>query len=528
VATAAPWLSRIGYAQAAGPARTIIDQTVVTSELDRRIFGSFLEHLGRAIYDGVYDPGSPLADAHGFRRDVLDLIKTLGVPIVRYPGGNFVSGYNWLNGTGPKAQRPTVLDRAWNTIETNQFGTSDFMTWCAAVGAEPLMGFNLGTNTPEMAAALVEYFNVEKGTQWSELRRKDGFDQPWNVKYWCLGNEMDGPWQMGHMPAREYGRKARDAAHQIRAITPDAKLIACGSSNPNMPTYMTWDREVLEECYDLVDGISLHNYYGNTPALTGNSTARYLAMNLDMERQIHEIADVCDYVQGLMKSPKRLWLSFDEWNVWYRARSGDFTNGKRTVAPHLLEEPYNLEDALLVGGFLNTLLRTSDRVRVACLAQLVNVIAPIMTNDTSVLRQTIYYPYAWALKYARGKVLDLRVASDTYPIHAAGLQADFAIEAAIPYVDVAATIDPADGTVSLLMLNRDLERPRDLVLTWRDPRPTRVLACETLTGSDLKAVNTFEAPTLVAPQLLAAPQVGTTMTFELPPRSYSVAHLATT
>jgi alpha-N-arabinofuranosidase len=405
---------------------------------------------------------------------------------------------------------------------------NEFMEWCKLVNTEPLMGFNLGTGTPEMAVALVEYCNVDKGTKWSDLRREHGYEQPWNVKYWCLGNEMDGPWQMGHMPAPDYGLKARDTARQIRVIDPDAKLIACGSSNTILPTYMVWDREVLEACYDQVDGISLHNYYGNTKELTGNSTPRYLAMNLDMERQIHQITDVCDYVQAVMKSPKRLWLSFDEWNVWYRARGGRFANGERKFAPHLLEERYNLEDALLVGGFLNTLLRESDRVHVACLAQLVNVIAPLMTDETSVMCQTIYYPYAWALKYARGRVLDLLVESEAYPIAAAGLRADFAIDAQVPYLDVAVTINPPDGKVCVLILNRDLDSERELVIEWRDPMPTRVLVCETLTGSDLKAVNTFEQPKLVVPQPLEAPSVSSKMTFKLPPRSYSVVQFATT
>ena len=222
------------------------------------------------------------------------------------------------------------------------------------------------------------------------------------MRYWCLGNEMDGPWQIGQLQAREYGRKARDAAKQMRVIDPQLQLIACGSSGTFMPTYLAWDREVLEECYDQVDGLSLHAYYGNTKELSGNSTARYLAMNLDMDRHIHEVAAVCDYVQGLQRSSKRLWLSFDEWNVWYRARDGQATDGRGTAAPRLLEEVYNLEDALLVGGFVNTLLRNSDRVRVACLAQLVNVIAPLVTNDQGVLRQSTYYPYAWALRYAQG------------------------------------------------------------------------------------------------------------------------------
>jgi alpha-L-arabinofuranosidase len=520
------WLANVGYAQARAPARTFINQARYRSELDRRLLGAFLEHLGRAVYTGVYEPGSKLADEHGFRKDVVAEVRELGVPIIRYPGGNFVSGYNWLDGVGPKDKRPTVLERAWNSTETNQFGTNDFMDWCRLVGAEPLLGFNLGTGTPEMAVEYVEYCNVDKGTKWSDLRRTHGYEQPHGVKYWCLGNEMDGPWQMGHMTAREYGRKARDAARQIRVVDPKVSLIACGSSNTILPTYLTWDREVLEECYDQVDGISLHNYYGNTPELTGNDSSRFLAMNLDMERQIHEIAAVCDYVQGTLRSPKRLWLSFDEWNVWYRARGGRFANGERKIAPRLLEEEYNLEDALLVGGFLNTLLRQSERVRVGCLAQIVNVIAPLVTSEDKVLRQSIYYPYAWALKYARGHVLDLMVEAETYPIRPAGLRADFARDAQVPYLDVVVTVDQLNARASVFMLNRDLDSERELVLTWQDPIPARVLTCETLTGTDVKAVNTFERPNAVVPQPLDGPRADATMTFKLPPRSYTVAHLA--
>jgi alpha-L-arabinofuranosidase len=520
-------LARFARAATGSPARVVAQGTRAIAEMDRRLLGAFLEHLGRAIYTGVYEPGSKLADANGFRKDVLSEVKDLGVPIMRYPGGNFVSGYNWLDGVGPKAKRPTVLEKAWNSIETNQFGTNEFIDWCRLVGTEPLLATNLGTGTPEQNAQYVEYCNVEKGTRWSDLRREHGYAAPHDVRYWCLGNEMDGPWQMGHMTAREYGRKARDAARQIRYVDPGVQLIACGSSNTIMPNYLVWDREVLEECYDMVDGLSLHNYYGNTPALTGNDPGRYLAMNLDMERQIQEIAAVCDYVRGIRKSPKRLWLSFDEWNVWYRARGGLFANGQRQFAPPLLEEAYNLEDALLVGGFVNALLRQSERVRVGCLAQIVNVIAPLTTNATSVLRHTIYYPYAWALKYARGRVLDLLVESDTYPIKAAGLRPDFARDDRVPYVDVAATLDPATRQLTLFVLNRDLEGERELVLEGRDFAPGRVLASETLTGTDLKAANTFERPNLVAPRPLEAPRVGSTMTFKLPARSYSVVQIAT-
>ena len=523
----ASWLDAIGYAQAGrGPARAFVRRAPGRGDMDRRVFGSFLEHLGRADYTGVYQPGAALADAKGFRTDVAREVREMGVPIVRYPGGNFVSGYNWLDGVGPKAQRPTVLERAWNSIETNQFGTNEFIEWCALVGTEPLLGLNVGTGSVEMAVAYVEYCNLERGTKWSDLRRSHGYERPHNVRYWCVGNEMDGPWQIGRLQAREYGRKARDVAQQMRVIDPALQLIACGSSGTFMPTYLTWDREVLEECYDMVDGISLHAYFGNTKEWSGESTARFLAFNLDMDRHIHEVGAVCDYVQGLQKSPKRLWLSFDEWNVWYRARDAQSVDGKRTIAPKLLEEVYNLEDALLVGGFINTLIRNSDRVRVACLAQLVNVIAPLVTNDTGVLRQSTFYSYNWALKYARGRVLDLRVESETYPIKGAGLQADFARDADVPFVDLVATVDDQAGQAALLLLNRDLQNEREVVIEWSDVTPTRVLACDTLTGADLKAFNTFADPRRVAPQRLDPPAAGSRMTFRLPARSYTAVHLS--
>ena len=494
--------------------RIFVDSRRTIAPLDRNLFGSFLEHLGRAIYEGIYDPGSKLSDSNGFRTDVLAEIKKLGVPVVRYPGGNFVSGYNWLDGVGPKQERPRVLDKAWNSMNSNQFGTNEFMAWCKAVGTEPLMGLNLGTGTPEQAAALVEYCNVDKGTEWSELRRKHGFNEPYKVKRWCLGNEMDGPWQIGHITATEYGMKAQDAARQMRYVDPSLQLIACGSSGPLMPTYLEWDREVLEQCYDYVDALSLHRYFGNTPEDTGNDSEKFVAMNLTMDRQIAETLAVCDLVRGQKRSPKKLWLSFDEWNVWYRERNGDAVNGHRQEAPHLLEEVYDLEDALLVGGLVITLLRNADRVKLACLAQLVNVIAPIMTNGAGLFRQTIYYPYSWALQYAHGSVLNLLVQSPTYEV---------AKMDPVPYVDAAGTLNPENGQTSLFLLNRDLSKAREVEVVWEDNPGTRVVTSLVLTGNDLKAVNGFDAPQRVQPQSLDKPSTtGGRTRLELPPRSYSV------
>ena len=501
-----------------GPARVYLDTRRTIAPIDRNLFGSFLEHLGRAIYEGIYDPSSKLSDANGFRNDVMEEVRELGVPIVRYPGGNFVSGYNWLDGIGPKQERPRVLDKAWNAINTNQFGTDEFLLWCKTVGTNPLIGLNLGTGTPEQAAALVEYCNVEKGTRWSDLRRKNGIAEPYKVNHWCLGNEMDGPWQIGHMTATQYGLKAADAARQMRYVDPDLKLVACGSSGPFMPTYLEWDREVLEQCYEYVDALSLHRYFGNTEKETDKDSAKYLALNLTMDKQIAETVAVCDMVRGHKRSPKKLWLSFDEWNVWYRERSGDAVNGHRQEAPHLLEEVYNLEDALLVGGLVNTLVRNADRVKLGCLAQLVNVIAPIMTNGSGLFRQTIYYPYSWALHMAWGDALNVLAEAPEYEVSGMGR---------VPYLDVVATFSKEKGNASVFILNRDLERAHQVDLVWEDTAPTRVISASVLTGSDLKAVNSFGSPKTVVPTELSKPSTsGGHTKFEVPARSYTVLQWA--
>jgi alpha-N-arabinofuranosidase len=495
-------------------ARVYVDSRRTISPIDPNLFGSFLEHLGRAIYEGIYEPGSKLSDANGFRRDVLEEIRRLGVPIIRYPGGNFVSAYNWLEGVGPRQSRPRVLDKTWDTLESNQFGTNEFLAWCKAVGTEPLMGLNLGTGTAEEAAALVEYCNVEKGTRWSDLRRQHGIAEPYKVERWCLGNEMDGPWQIGHMSAVEYGLKAADAARQMRYVDRSLKLIACGSSGPFMPTYLEWDREVLEQCYEYVDGLSLHRYFGNNARDSGGESSKFVALNFMLERQIAQSAAVCDLVQGRKRSPKKLWLSFDEWNVWYRTTTGDAVDGHRKEAPHLLEEVYNLEDALLVGGMVNTLLRNADRVKIACLAQLVNVIAPIMTNASGLFRQTIYYPYSWGLQYAKGAILNLLVESSTYEVE--GLDQ-------VAHLDAAGAYDNSAGKIALFILNRDLSKAHPVEVVWEDGAPARVVSASVLTGDDLKASNSFAAPEHVAPQSFSVPvPSGGKTKFEVPARSYTV------
>src|SRR5450432_2557384 len=351
-------------------ATVVVNKDFIIAPLDRRIFGTFVEHMGRCVYGGIYEPGHPSADANGFRKDVLDLTRELGSTIVRYPGGNFLSGYNWEDGVGPKDKRPTRLDLAWGSTETNEFGTNEFMTWAKAAGVEPMFAVNLGTRGPDEARHFIEYCNHPGGTYYSDLRRSHGFEQPHGIKFWCLGNEMDGPWQICQKTATEYGRLAQETAKVMRWVDPGVELTACGSSNRAMSTYGHWEHEVLEQCFDHVDFISLHQYFRND----SNDIKTYFGVIKDLESFIQEVVAIADAVAAKRRSPKRIMLSLDEWNVWYRTRRkrADRVKEGWPVAPPILEEIYTLEDALAFGGACISLLNHADRVKTACLAQLVN------------------------------------------------------------------------------------------------------------------------------------------------------------
>ncbi|MBO5312671.1 MAG: alpha-N-arabinofuranosidase [Clostridia bacterium] len=392
-------------------AKLSINKSSIIDRIDRRIYGSFIEHLGRAVYSGIYEPTHKTADDMGFRRDTLELINQLNVPIVRYPGGNFVSGYNWEDGIGDKSKRPQKLDLAWLTVETNQVGIDEFQEWAKRAGTDIMMAVNLGTRGADEARSLIEYCNSTTNTYYANLRRKNGFDEPFGIKLWCLGNEMDGDWQICHKTAEEYGRVATESAKVLKWVDPTIELVACGSSDPNMPTYGEWERTVLDHTYEYVDYLSLHCYYGNK----AQNTANFLARAEDMDRFIKNTAQICDEVKAKKNSQKTVNLSFDEWNVWYRTKDEEKTAERWQTAPHLLEEKYSFEDALLVGCMLMTLQNNCDRVKIACLAQLVNVIAPIMTeNDGKAWRQTIFYPYMYASLYGNGVTLNAKAEVDSY------------------------------------------------------------------------------------------------------------------
>ena len=492
-------------------ARVIADREFIIDELDRRVFGAFVEHLGRCIYGGIHEPGHPTADEHGFRGDVLQLTRELGVTIMRWPGGNFVSGYDWRDGVGPKEQRPARLDLAWFSTESNQFGTNEFLTWCRKAGVEPMMAINLGTAGPEEARQLVEYCNHPGGTQYSDLRISHGYPEPHGVKFWCLGNEMDGPWQICHKNAQEYGRAALEAAKVMRWTSHGLTLAACGSSYREMPSYGEWEYEVLDHCFEAVEFISLHQYFHNRE----DDIARFFTHLDKLDNFITEVTAIADAVAAKRRSTKRIMLSMDEWNVWYKARTPeDLAQPGWPTAPRLLEEVYNFEDALVVGGALITLINRADRVKSACLAQLVNVIGAIMTETGGpAWRQTIFHPFAQASRLARGRVLRLvtecgTFSSGSYP--------------AAPLLLACAVHDPASGAVSVFALNRSQE-PMELSVDLRGFGSLAIAESFELSHDDLKATNTRQAPDEVSPVEHPACEVSDTgLTASLKPLSWNV------
>ncbi len=414
--------------------------------VDRRLFGSFVEHLGRAVYTGVYEPGHPTADQHGFRKDVAELTHELGVSMVRYPGGNFVSNYVWEDAVGPVEQRKPFLDLAWRTVEPNLVGTDEFLQWAEREGIEPMMAVNLGTRGVDAAAALVEYCNGEAGTRWADLRIANGREKPYGVKLWCLGNEMDGPWQIGHKDAHEYGKLAAEAGKAMKLVDPSISLVVCGSSSMQMPTFGEWERTVLSYTYDLVDHVSMHAYYEELEGDRGS----FLASGTAMDRFIDRVVASADAVGAQRRSDKKITISFDEWNVWYLQSRfpGEQNLPIQRDAPRIIEDVYSGLDAVVVGDLMVTLLNHADRVPVACLAQLVNVIAPIMTEPGGeAWRQPTFHPFATTARLARGTALDVRVDSPSYPTKQHG-------EA--PVVTAAATVDE-DGAVALFVTNRSAE-----------------------------------------------------------------------
>ena len=464
-------------------AKMIVDNAFKVSKVDNRIYGSFIEHLGRAVYNGIYEPNHPLADENGFRKDVMELVKELNVPVIRYPGGNFVSNFFWEDSVGPLEERKPRLELAWRSLEPNTFGLGEFAKWTDKVGAKPMMAVNLGTRGIADACNLLEYCNHKGGTKYSNMRIKHGKKEPYDIKLWCLGNEMDGEWQLGKKTMDEYGRLSQETAKAMKLIDPSIELVSCGSSFMDMPTFPQWEATTLEYNYDYVDYISLHQYYGNL----NNDSSDYLAKSDDMESFIKTVTSTCDFVKAKKRSKKTINLSFDEWNVWFHSKEQEAditTNHPWQVAPPLLEDHYNFEDALLVGLMMITLLKNADRVKIACLAQLVNVIAPIMTEkDGTAWRQTIYYPYLHASKYGRGTVLQPILENQQHLTSDHGMIDDI----------VSVTVyNEETEELTIFAVNRNLDEDLELNLDIRSFYDYKMKEHIVMTNNDLKAVNTPE------------------------------------
>lgn len=491
-------------------AKLILDKDYVISDIDKRIYGSFIEHLGRAVYTGIYEPKHPTADEQGFRQDVLALVRKLNVPVVRYPGGNFVSGFRWEDSIGPKHQRPKRLDLAWKTTETNEFGLHEFVSWAKKANTEVMYAVNLGTRGVLDAQYVVEYCNHPNGTYWSDLRVQNGAKDPFNIKLWCLGNEMDGPWQTGAKTAYEYGRIANEAAKVMKWVDDSIETVVCGSSSTQMRTFGAWEYEVLTEAYDHVDYVSLHRYYNNSH----NDTDDFLASTMDLDDFIHTVAAICDAVKGKKHAKKQVNLSLDEWNVWYHSTEQDkeiYKNNPWGRALHLLEDVYNFEDALLVGLMLITMLRNADRVKIGCMAQLVNVIAPIMTREKGgAWAQTIFYPMMDASMYGRGKSLLPKIICDRRSTKHFD---------DVPVMDAAATMDD-EGNVTIFAVNRDQQEAVSLDWDLRSFGDLKPAFHTVLHHDDMKAVNDEAHPDVVKPVQVPAPKAGEPIV--LPAASWNV------
>lgn len=483
-----------------------IDTNRTIGSISPLLFGGFAEHMGRCIYEGIYEPKSAHADEQGFRTDVLEKLREQKYTTIRYPGGNFLSGYNWLDGVGPKDQRPVRRELAWQSMETNQFGTNEFIDFCRKIDTKPMMGVNMGTGTIQSASDLVEYCNAPTGSYWADLRASHGYADPHNIEYWCVGNEMDGPWQIGHLEADEYGRKALEAAKMMKWQDPSIKTVLCGSSNNKMPTYPEWDRIALETCWEHVDYHSIHYYAGNGD----DDSASYLALAVELEEFVDTMAATLRYAKAKRRSKHDVYLSWDEWQVWYKDRGG---RGGWIEAPHLCEEIYNLEDALVVAQWLNVFLRKCDVLKIACVAQIVNIISWLQTRGDDLLVQPSFYPFKLMSNMARGDSLDLLVKAPMVETSRYG---------GVPALDVSASYDIESGKQAVFIVNRSQTETFNTEFIWQSGAPQSVKEVWQLSGDDLKMVNSYEEPNrLVAKQLSSLPIQDNRLEMTIPPLSFT-------
>lgn len=469
-------------------AHLIVSKDFKLGKTSDRLFGSFVEHMGSVVYNGIFEPGHPHADENGFRKDVLEMVKDLNLSVIRYPGGNFTSGYNWEDTVGPKENRPVRLDLAWRQFEPNTFGLNEFMTWIGIVGADPIMTINLGTRGVDAARNIVEYCNFEKGSYWSDLRRTHGVLTPYKIKVWCLGNELDGEWQIARKTADEYGQLACEAGKVMKLVDPEIELVAVGSSARHLPSFPKWDETVLMHTYENVDFMSLHNYINRNE----DSTATYLARPMDMEKQIKEIIAACDYVKSVKRSNKTMYLSFDEWNV--------HKNPEVEYIPWQTGCPFDwcrftMEDTLVFGSMLLTILRNADRIKIACQSLLVNTIPLILTEKGGkAWRNPTFYPIKHASLFGRGEVLVNVMDTPKY---------DTPEYSDVPVVDSVSVFNEEKKELTVFAINRS-DEPVLLKMDVRDFKGYGVKEHIVIKHDRLGAVNTSENPSEIKPVLCSS------------------------
>jgi len=428
-----------------------VDAGTVLHHIDPNIYGSFTEHIGRIIYGGVYEEGSQLSDEQGFRKDVLNAAREWGVPVLRWPGGDFVSGYHWEDGIGPKESRPRRYNAAWYEEESNHFGTDEFIEYCRKIGAEPYICVNLGTGTIEEAANWVEYCNGTGNTFYANLRRKYGHQDPYKVRYWGLGNEVYGDWQIGHKNAEDYAKIALECGKMMKWVDPSIRLVACG-----LPE-IEWNRVVLEKLINIADYISLHDYEGNEDYYEELGTIQRLEHNI---RLTAAAIDLTDSLRGKptalafslpeVNSKKPIQIACDEWNIWYRKH-----DLFRRDIPNPVEEKYNLRDALWIASGLNLFQRMGDRVTMANLAQMINSIGAIFTNERGMFLQTIYFPMKLYRRECGSQALACKVESPTFSSKSFK---------DVPYLDASATLDAERKKLAVTVVNRHKSQPIGAIL----------------------------------------------------------------
>jgi alpha-L-arabinofuranosidase len=488
--------------------RIVVDPARELGDLDRNVFGGFIEHLGRCIYGGIYDEGSPLADTRGFRQDVLELLRDLRMGVLRWPGGNFASNYHWTDGIGPPDARPRRTELAWGGEESNRFGTDEFLAYCAHLGTSPYICLNMGTGTLAEALAWIEYCNSGGQTEWARRRRENGQAEPYRVRYWALGNEMYGDWQVGAMSAEEYVATATRWARAIRMVDPEAILVSCGMNGWN-----DWDAAVIDGLAPHVDLHSLHIYTG-TDEYWPNVLAPHQA-----ERAIRSAAALIDrvaYVKKIARPPR---LAYDEWNVWYRADDG------------LLEERYDFSDALAVATYLNIFVRNCRRVRMANLAQLVNAIAPIVTSPEAAVVQPIYYPVLLHARAALDVAVDCHVTGPTVDGPAGEPHGRWPHRVAdlgpFTVIDASATASADRGKLSVTLVNRGLDAESTQILL-RDRAFDGAAEITIVTAEDGRAARVL--PDVAGASVTEGSEkpAGALLSVTLPPQSFAVIEAATT